>query len=108
MNKLFWNIKQKYQKFTRGYSDEELWNLDKTICEWLLPRLKTFKEKTIGYPHDFNDLEEWKETIQKMIDAFEIYSTDLPDYAYSSYEEDCKQMEEGFELFSKYFYNLWW
>lgn len=42
-----------------------------------------------------------------MIDAFEIYSTDLPDYAYSSYEEDCKQMEEGFELFSKYFYNLW-
>lgn len=109
--KLKWYLKQKWQKLTRGYSDEELWNLDSTICKWILPRLKSFKKQTIGYPHDFNDIEEWKETIQKMIDAFEIYSTDdLPDYAFStsSIEEEGKRMKEGFELFSKYFRNLWW
>ena len=47
MEGIIWDIKQKWQKLTRGYSDEELWNLDSTICEWLLPRLKSFKEKTI-------------------------------------------------------------
>lgn len=109
--KLKWYIKQKWQKLTRGYSDEELWNLDCTICKWVLPRLKSFKKQTKGYPHGFNNIEEWKEVIQKMIDAFEIYSTeDLPDYAFSSssIEEDSKRVKEGFKLFSKYFRNLWW
>lgn len=109
MNEIFWYIKQKWQKLTRGFTDEELWNLDCTFIKWIIPRLKVFKEKTIGYPPDINSLEEWKEIIQKMIDAFEIYSMDLPEYAYSSsHEEDSKLMKEGFELFSKYFRNLWW
>ena len=73
MNILFWNIKQKWQKLIRGYSDEELWNLDSTFCKWMIPRLKTFKEKTCGFPVDLNNIDEWKEIIQKMIDAFELY-----------------------------------
>lgn len=107
--KLKWRIKQNWQKLTRGYSDEELWNLDSTICEWLLPRLKTFKEKTIGFPLDFSSLEEWKETIQKMIDAFELHISDLPDNLRTEeFKKESKLIQEGLELFGKYFNNLWW
>ena len=103
-----WHIKQKWQKLTRGYFDEELWNLDYTICKWILPRLKSFKEQTKDYPPELNNLAEWKEIIQKIIDAFEIYSIDLPETPYSSsYEEDDKRVREGFELLSKHFHNLW-
>ncbi len=107
--KLKWYIKQKWQKLTRGYSDEELWNLDSTICEWLLPRLKAFKEKTIGYPHDFNSFDEWKETIQKMINAFELHNSDLPNnFSIENFKKEEKLIQEGFELFGKYLNSLWW
>lgn len=107
--KFKWYIKQKWQKLTRGYSDKELWNLDSTFCKWIIPRLKAFKEKTIGYPHDFNSLEEWKETIQKMIDAFELYDTDLPSvFDSEKYTEENRIIKEGFELFGKYLKCLWW
>ena len=39
-------LKNKYQKITRGFTDEEIWNLDNTIAKWLLPRLKYLKENT--------------------------------------------------------------
>lgn len=107
MEGVFWKIKQKWQKLTRGYSDEELWNLDSTICEWLLPRLKTFKEKTIGYPPTLNSLKEWKDILEKIILALELHNSDLPDNPEQARIEG-KQIKEGFELFGKYFCNLWW
>lgn len=105
--KLKWYIKQKWQKLTRGYSDEELWNLDSTICKWLLPRLKTFKEKTIGYPPDLKSPKEWDEILEKIILALELYNSDLLDSPEQARIEG-KQIKEGLELFGKYFGNLWW
>ena len=105
--KLKWYIKQKWQKLTRGYSDEELWNLDSTICKWLLPRLKTFKEKTIGFPPTLNSPEEWGDILEKIILALELHVSDLPDSP-EQVRIECKQIEEGLELFGKYFCNLWW
>ena len=58
MKILSW-LRSKYQKVRRGYSDDELWNLDATIAEWIVPRLKTFKEKNCGYPIDVSSKEEW-------------------------------------------------
>jgi hypothetical protein len=106
-NSLFWCIKQKWQKLTRGYSDEELWNLDETICEWILPRLKAFKEKTFGYPPDLNSPKEWDELLDKMILAFELHISDVPNSPEQARKEG-EQIEEGMKLFCKYFRNLWW
>lgn len=103
--KLKWYIKQKWQKLTRGYSDEELCNLDNTICKWLLPRLKAFKEKTNGYPSTLNSPKEWYDILEKIILALELYNSDLLDNQERARSE---QIKEGFELFSKYFRNLWW
>ena len=85
------------QRIERGFDDTELWNLDTTILKFVLPRLKRFRECTIGYPPEFKTLEEWQECLDKMIDNIDkiIKSEEDADY-------------EGFELFKKYFFNLWW
>ena len=87
----------KEQRLERGFDDTELWNLDSTILKFVLPRLKRFKECTCGYPGNFSSQEEWLECIQKMIDSIEGILGD-------EYNADY----EGFELFKKYFFNLWW
>ena len=87
----------KQQRIKRGFDDTELWNLDSTILKFVLPRLKRFKECTIGYPSEFESHEAWLECIDEMIENIEkiINSDEDGDY-------------EGFELFKKYFFNLWW
>ncbi len=106
MNKIIWNIKQKWQKLTRGYSDEELWNLDYYLSRWIIPRLKTFKEQAVGFPPDLNSKKEWEDIIEKIIIAFELYISYIPDTPEQASKEG-KQIREGLELFSKYFNNLW-
>ena len=87
----------KKQRIERGFDDTELWNLDTTILKFVLPRLKRFRECTVGFPPDFETIEEWQGCLEKMITNIEkiINSEEDADY-------------EGFELFKKYFFNLWW
>lgn len=89
----------KQQRLERGFDDTETWNLDLTISRFILPRLKVFKEKTIGYPPELT-FEEWQDIIQKMIDYFEAKSNE------DNFLEDIDS--EGFDLFCKYFESLWW
>ena len=79
-----------YQKLTRGYSDRDLWSLDCTFTDFILPRLKSFrKSKLNGYPacleegavhnhggsinkeQEEKNFQIWFGTIDKMILAFE-------------------------------------
>lgn len=107
MQLLEW-IKNKYHKLTRGFTDEEIWNLDHTAAEWLIPRLKYLKENTCGYPPDFESFGEWLKILQKMIDAFELYLEDeWPDDPEVMKKQN-EIIEEGMQLFGKYFRNLWW
>lgn len=56
-----------------------------------------------GRPSEFKDIREWNKTIQKMIDAFELMK-----YAGSLHTEDEEQtIEQGLDLFRKYYRNLW-
>ena len=88
----------KKQRIERGFDDTELWNLDSTILKFVLPRLKRFKECTIGYPSSFNTYEEWIACLEKMINSIEAILED------SHEEADF----EGFELFKEHFFHLWW
>ncbi len=87
-------IKMFLQKTFRGYSDIQIWNLDHAIVEFVLPKLKLFKEKygdaTIPgcFFSDYNDTQkltteeskerdvkysaEWQDKLQSMIEAFEL------------------------------------
>ena len=90
----------KKQRLERGFDDTELWNLDETILKFILPRLKEFRKQTSCFPMEFNTLEEWLEVIDKMIGGIEDALKDT----YSVKTAD----SEGFELFKKYFFCLWW
>ncbi len=83
---------------------EEVWNTDNTIAQLIVPRLQAFKAlDKHGHPDGFKDMREWNNTIQKMIDAFELMK-----YVQSLNTDDEKRtVEEGLDLFCRYFRNLW-
>lgn len=116
-------IKFIWQKWTRGFSDEEMWNLDITISKFILPRLKRHFEINKSVPYGVDEAE-WEEIKKKMIIAFEyfaipgkgIFGID-PDeenceiaraYNLKKYEKQEKDINEGFELFAKFFHMLWY
>jgi len=61
-----------FQRIMKGFSDSDTYSLDVTITKFVLPRLKRFKELHCGFPNGFT-METWDETIDKMINAFEIH-----------------------------------
>ena len=71
------------------YPIEEIWNTDNTLARLIVPRLQAFKQlDKHGYPPDFNDMRAWNNTIQKMIDAFELIKH--PDALCDSEKKNCR------------------
>lgn len=126
--RFFNNIKdrrnKKYKQFKKenGFTPDETWSLYTSIAIFVLPRLKHFRENTIGYcPYYFKTLEAWHNVLDKMIFSFEnILKYDDDNFecpkeylekhkdqksAYMSFITDLKI---GFKLFGKHFMNLWW
>jgi hypothetical protein len=91
--------------YKHDYPIEEVWNTDNTLAQLIVPRLQAFKALDKGgCPDDFKDIREWNNTIQKMIDAFELMK-----YAASKQSDDEeKTIEQGLDLFRKYYRSLWW
>ena len=62
MSKIYWSWKNVsgslnriWQNITRGWNDSDCWNLDNTIAEFTLPRLKKLRETTTGYPSELQN-----------------------------------------------------
>lgn len=132
MNK---RLRKKWLKSRNEYiSVGDLMDFDVTMAQWILPRLKQFKEKKWAYPNnifdekklpyhiEWNDdsdgLEEakikaWNEVLDKMIRAFElVVDFDFGiDYTKSDYKEVLnrrnEECEEGLMLFAKWYRHLW-
>lgn len=112
------------------YTKKELSNLDRTIAKFVLPRLKEFRKVENGY----EKFEDWEKILDKMIQSFELVLDDsAPDFdvkasytikdgkkvikdesstdeakAYIDYfKEKDKKIQEGLDLFAKYFQELW-
>ena len=116
-----------------GIDDKELWNLDITLTEFILPRLKAFKEMDRkGYPvldgidpqDEKKSTETWEKILDDMIKGFEAHlrlAKDSPydeddkddDVDYVSEKEEQKEeqhravIKKGFELFGRYYMSLW-
>ena len=86
------------------YLIEEVWNTDNTIAQLIVPRLQAFKAlDKHGYCPDFKGMREWNNAIQKMIDAFEL----MKFVGGVDTKEEERIVEEGLDLFRKYFRSLW-
>lgn len=93
------------QRLERGFDSSETWSLKHTIVNFTLPRLELFKELTISFPASLNSMEEWHQILDKIILSFKLVQLDDEDDGIRNrYDE----YEEGMQLFSKWFLNLWW
>lgn len=118
----------------------DTWALDYTIAEFVLPRLKLFKEKTLGYPGtgEADTPEKWDAILDKIMFSFELilnedtWEIGDPEYDYLCYisenmtDEDREKskevsdkyfgevkrreqiIQEGLDLFAKWFRYLGW
>lgn len=96
---------------------KETWSLDITFAKYIIPRLKKFKELNNGYPgiEEVNTPEKWDGALDKMIQAFEYVANEF-DWWVDNPKYDCFAEEkrrqavinEGLQLFAKYYMNLWW
>lgn len=89
-------------RIKNGFDYRDTWNLDYHIAKYTLPRLKYLRKNLHGYHPDMT-MKEWKKTIDKMIYALDKEIEDS--YKYSESVE--KKIQEGVELFGKYFRHLW-
>lgn len=91
----------KYQTFTKGYADEEVWNLSDSLSRWILPRLRHLRNNFSGMPINreieqkagefplFLTKEEWEDRLDKMIFVFE-YVLNIDKYEEMCYPHDYK------------------
>ena len=69
--KLSYKIKMFFQRLFRGYSDDEVVDLDRSIAKFVIPRLRKLREITTSYPKDVKSLEEWNYMLAKFLFYFE-------------------------------------
>lgn len=93
------------QRKERGFDESETWSLTDTICHFIIPRLKEFKEVRFDYPPSLTP-ERWETILDKMVDAFELSCRDEGTRIYN--DEETARIDEGLDLFRQYFFDLWW
>ena len=68
-----------YQKLTRGFTDDDLYNLDKNLAKIIHKRIEAYSKMSCklngeyycSMPSDYKHLTLWKRDLNKMIFAFE-------------------------------------
>ena len=73
------------------------------LAEINLVALKKFRKETDGYPGTLDSFEEWDKIMKKMIRAFKI----IVDDPFPETPEQTEAVEEGLQLFARYFRHLW-
>ena len=116
-----------WQRRTRGFDEPELWGLNSNIVDFLLPRLRAFREESPVVPVSAwravgaEDLgwskeelqrfegparEHWETILDKIIGALEIYQE--RDGLLMDTDGSQQKFDEGWELFHEHFHQLWW
>jgi hypothetical protein len=95
-----------------GFKDKEIWNFDETIVEFLLPRMKRFREVNNGYPVKLS-WDEWNNILDKIINNLEFYKKDFNDLAdvkeiIKKENEQTEALREALKLIAEYIEWLWW
>ena len=107
----------------KGINEKELWSLDATLTDYILPRITAFRKmKRVGYPiyeplgaEDKVSEEEWKAIEARSVAEWENILFDIEtgfkplkdtmDYERSTKQEEAKK--HGLALFAKQYEHLW-
>jgi hypothetical protein len=128
-NKLIYDfdsLKARIQRFKRGYSYGDVWDMDFWFMRTVKPMLIHLRDHGIGIPNELylqdadNERILWENTLTEMISCLELMDEDgaekhlgieNKDFSVGDYNKKWALMEENknrfFELFSKYYFSLW-
>ena len=117
----YWEIRYGFQRMFNGYDVVDTFETFAKFIERYTKILTEYRKKHCGIPMEFIDSEEeWDNVIDEMLyhlyymdeeHVTEELEKDVPDDWSASYKTVSAIMDKHkdafFELFSKYFYNLW-
>ena len=119
------NFRRRLQRFKRGWAYSDVWNMYCWFMTTLKPMLVHLKNNHMGVPMEFEkDPDGWAKVLDEMINCLDMMNEDnvyeyfgfgdwnswremtSTDHAniYNTMEENKNRF---FELFSKYFYDMW-
>lgn len=122
---VLYDFRSRCQRFKRGWAYNDVWNMNSWFINTVKPMLTYLCHNHMGVPMEFeNNPDGWKEVLNEMINCLEVMDEDnvyaflgfceIEDYermTKKDYEDIYKTMEENknrfFELFSKYYFDLW-
>lgn len=106
--------REKKKAVQRSYPEDEMWNLEHTIASFIAPRLEEFikyyaplatPESIIDkYGSERGNLE-WLRILRKMKYSFDCLSTPA---GIRRDDEELDKVQEGLDLFARYFRSLWY
>ena len=120
-------VEKKQTKYQNNIPINELWSLDETMTEYLLPRISAFRKmERHGYPvldeecvskqsrqqqngdEDLRAAADWENILYDIEKGFEAHRN-LIGYGEEpgATEENEKIMQKGLNLFAKYYGHLW-
>ena len=120
----WWHFRQRCQRFKRGYAYADVWDMDQWFMRTVRLMLIHLRDHGNSFPMEFNTRDEWWSVLNEMINCLNFMDEDIA-RSFLGFGEigDWKRMTEEdhkhvykimaenkirfFELFSKYFYNLW-
>lgn len=110
------NIKYWFQRRTRGWSDDETWNLNYEFILWLNSRFKKYREQAIKmvdleyYKFEYKDkIYTQLQVIDRIIELTDyIINNDYYEMMWSDIERLEAMKNEIFDLFKMSFGAMWW
>lgn len=120
----WYNFRRRYQRFKRGWAYSDVWDMDAWLMRTVKPMLIHLKNNGISYPMKFKHRSEWETVLEEMIDHLDFMDEDyviqllgfgeIDDYKCMTREDwdrvytiMVENKNRFFELFSKYYFDLW-
>lgn len=92
-----------WQRWRRGYSEQDTWSFDGFLSPVILGGLEALRERDLGYPARYTPAE-WSERLDTMIAGFRIAAeTDAWDLT----DEDLETFRQAGEMFIEDYFDLW-
>ena len=117
------NLRYRYQRFKKGYSDRDVWEMRDWFIQTAKPMLRELSNKACNYPEEAGE-EQWRKILLEMVDLLEIMdiwddtaarkqagvqaadkSQDAAQLISNAKE---KAKNRFFFLFNKWFYDMWY
>lgn len=127
--RFFVSFKLLWQRATKGYCDEDLWNLDSHLAELLGSALKELSDIACAYPSRLESHEEWQKILADISEHFHMtledsYDTPCLDAWFDDdfnielrekmreeneriNEERENHKDEALKMLSEYWFDLW-